>query len=274
MAGDWVKMKSGIRRNPKVVAMARFLSRQADFTEWMGIASRDSSRDSSRDAVTCRVVSCVTVASLLEVWGSLNDSLRSDGVAAYMTLEDIDEIPGVPKFGEAMELVGWVVVQDDGSLLFPNFCENNTPAKERATPKSDSERSKAYRERKKSAKKASEERVTNDTSRHAEKRREDISNNKEGSERDEHFPEVKIPSLKEVTEYGSIHGKGPNECQAMFDYYQGNNKWMNEHGKARDWKYLLTSKAWESRQPRQPKASRVRERLESRRPAATSKSGF
>jgi hypothetical protein len=66
--------------------------------------------------------------------------------------------------------VGWVAVHDEKGLVFPNFSEHNTPNKLRAEPKSDADRAREYRERKKDS-----ERVTarHETSRTEEKRREE-----------------------------------------------------------------------------------------------------
>jgi len=175
MAGDWIKMRRGLRHDPKVVAMARYLSERRPFMNWWTDPQQQSADRNVTEYVTFANVTRVTVCALLDVWASLNNALKDDGHAPFMTLEDLDEIAEIPCFGEAMESVGWVTLEESGGLVFPNFIENNTPSKSRTGgAKSDAQRAKEYRARKK-AERESQESV--DASRHVttEKRREEYS---------------------------------------------------------------------------------------------------
>jgi len=176
MAGDWIKMRRGLRHDPKVIAMARELSGRRDFMNWWSDPVRVTCHEHVTEIVTFSNVTRVTVCALLDVWASLNNTLGQDGKAPFMCLQDIDDIAEIPGFGDAMRLVGWVLELDDSSLVFPNFSENNSPSKSRSSnAKSDAERAKAYRDKKR-LEKESLQSVT--PSRHVtpEKRREDDIN--------------------------------------------------------------------------------------------------
>lgn len=175
MAGDWIKMRRGLRHDPKVVAMARELSFRRDFMDWWGDPVRVTCHENVTEIVTFANVTRVTVASLLDVWSALNNSISSDGRAPFMTLDDLDGIAEIPGFGEAMESVGWVIDHGAEGLEFPNFAEHNSPSKSRrGKAKSDAERAREYRARKR-AEREDDESVT--ASRHVttEKRREENS---------------------------------------------------------------------------------------------------
>jgi hypothetical protein len=59
-------------------------------------------------------------------------------------LIDIDEIAGIPGFGEAMQYVGWALHDDEkDAIILPNFTEWNTPAKDRTA----AERQRRFREK-------------------------------------------------------------------------------------------------------------------------------
>jgi hypothetical protein len=173
MAGDWIKMRRGLRHDPKVIAITRELAGRRDFMNWWSDPVRVTCHEHVTECVTFANVTRVTVCALLDVWAALNNAIGNDGKAPFMCLQDIDDIAEIPGFGEAMASVGWVIELEDGSLVFPNFSENNSPSKARtSTAKTDAERAAAYRARKK-AEGATPDAVT--PSRHVttEKRRED-----------------------------------------------------------------------------------------------------
>ena len=170
MAVDWIKIRRGMRQWPKTVAVARHLSGSREFMNWWADPVRHACVTNVTEIVTFENVTRVTACALTELWFALNDVLGEDCHVPYMELSDIDDIVGVPGFGEAMLEVGWVAIHDEKGLVFPNFSEHNTPNKLRTDPKSDADRAREYRERKKQA-----ERVTarHETSRPEEKRREE-----------------------------------------------------------------------------------------------------
>lgn len=180
MAGEWIKMRTGLRKHPKAVAMARYLSGQPDFVNLCFGNRHVTSHETVTHNVTFEVVTRVTVCALLEVWGAINSVLKEEECISFMALSDIDDIAGIPCFGKAMAYVGWVVESaGEGlpGLEFPNFTEFNTPDSKRRVAKSDAQRAKEYRERKKQQ--TTPENVTDRhaSSRGEEKsREEDISN--------------------------------------------------------------------------------------------------
>ena len=127
MAGDWVKMRSALLANPKVHAIAKAIGRDGRSgrtltTGFNGPPDEVMSRHALRH---------VTVTALLCVWSAANEH-SDDGKLSCCDLEDLDEIAGVPGFGEAMAAVGWAVRNEaKNCVLLPNFSEHNTTAKDR-----------------------------------------------------------------------------------------------------------------------------------------------
>ena len=174
MAGDWIKMRPSLLTSPKVNGIARALESdkrvsKALTTGFNGVMS---------EIVTRNVMRNVTVASLLVIWGAANEH-TTDGVFRDADLSDIDDMVGIPGFGEAMELVGWVVFnEEECSVTLPNFTEYNTSGKERsATAKSNAERQQEYRDRKKQEENNVTRNATNNVTRNRreEERREEKS---------------------------------------------------------------------------------------------------
>jgi hypothetical protein len=126
MAGDWIKMRSGLTTCPKVAAMARSIGAAEELS---GI---------SRQAVRLLVV-----GGLHAVWAAVNEH-TCDGVMANACHEDLDDISGVAGFGKAMQSAGWLEVDVVAeTLTFPNFGQWNTPAKDTTA----AERMRKHREK-------------------------------------------------------------------------------------------------------------------------------
>lgn len=183
MAGDWVKMRTGLRRHPKVVAMSRHLAEDARFVTWWSDRTRHTREENVTESVTesvTEIVTRITVCGLLEVWGAVNAADKGDGYLPYMEEADIDEIVGMPGFGKAMVAIGWARrPEGEGAqgIVFPNFCELNTPGSKRGQVKSDAQRAREYRERKKARQEEESQRHERHvTSRIEEKRRESKNN--------------------------------------------------------------------------------------------------
>ena len=164
MAGDWVKMRSALLANPKVHAIAKAIGRDpragaALTTGFSGAPDQVLSRNALRH---------VTVTALLCVWSSANEH-AAHGILSCCDLEDLDEISGVPGFGDAMAAVGWAIADEVAkSVSLPNFSEHNTPAKDRTC----AERQRRYRENRNGDVTALRNGVTV-TQRREEKRREE-----------------------------------------------------------------------------------------------------
>jgi|694.fasta_scaffold30528_10 hypothetical protein len=138
MAGEWVKMRSALLANPKVHAIAKAI----------GMDSRAGSAlttgfSGCPDQVLARcALRYVTVTALLCVWSSANEH-ATGGILSCCDLEDIDEIAGVPGFGQAMASVGWAIPDEATKCVsLPNFSDHNTPAKDRTA----ADRQRRYRQ--------------------------------------------------------------------------------------------------------------------------------
>lgn len=147
---DWIKMRSGLLTNPRVIRMAKVLLSDPEFLEWLGVTDV-TSRDERVTKRYLQPVTRIVVGALLPTWSAANDSVTRDGIVRHATSQDIDETAGVPGFGRALMAVEWLADLPDGNgVQFVNFEEHNRPEKERSlTSKSHAERQAAYRARKK-----------------------------------------------------------------------------------------------------------------------------
>ncbi len=150
MAGDWIKMRVWIARDPKVIAIADFLATERAFMDWLTDPVHKTCDMTCYEHVTRNVTVSVTVTALLQVWGIANDQGKPSGddlLLANCTLETIDEIAGVPRFGWAMESVGWAREDDrNKTVTFPKFLEHNVPADDRKKA-SAAERQRRFRQK-------------------------------------------------------------------------------------------------------------------------------
>ncbi len=144
MAGDWIKMRTDLYRDPKV---CRIAERLADPT---GELARFVSRYCQRDmTVTRNVTRNVTVGALVTVWGVTRHQgkrVGDDLVLHGATISVVDDIADLPGFGSAMESVGWLVESDDGLVLPGFFRELNTEPSVDNKVKN-AERQRKYREK-------------------------------------------------------------------------------------------------------------------------------
>lgn len=173
MAGDWIKMRPSLLTNPKVNGIARLIENRPDVGRMLSTGFNGC----MDEIVTRNVMRNVTVASLLVIWGAANEHTK-DGVFRNADLSDIDDMVGIPGFGDAMVSVGWAIFDDEQfTVTLPNFNEYNTCGGDRsATAKTAAQRQKEYRERKKSQNSDVTSDVTCDvtSNRREEKRREEL----------------------------------------------------------------------------------------------------
>ncbi len=103
MAGDWIKMRTNLDTDPRVIEMAASL------------------KVSEMEIIGC----------LWKVW-SWADSHSIDGNAIRVTGVTLDRFTGLNGFAEALRNVGWLEGRDN-ALTFPRFAEHNgQTAKKRA----------------------------------------------------------------------------------------------------------------------------------------------
>lgn len=175
MAGDWIKMRPSLLTHPKVNGIARVLEESRE----VGSALTTGFSGCMSEVVKRNVMRNVTVAALLVIWGAANEH-TSDGVFRNADLADVDDMVGIPGFGEAMCVVGWAEFDaDEYTVTLPNFNEYNTCGKDR-TAEQNAERQRRHREKKKAESNA-ESNVTNNVTNNAreEKRREEVLEGKQ-----------------------------------------------------------------------------------------------
>lgn len=187
MAGDWIKMRTSLVTSPKVNGIARILERSAE----VGKMLTNSHNTTLSDVVTRNVTRNVTVSLLLTLWSAANEHTRN-GVFENADLSDIDDIVGVPGFGAALSTVGWAIHDEQSnSVILPNFNEYNTSGDMRsASAKTNAQRQKEFRERKKQQESNVTRNVTNNvtSNRREEKRREDLKQEREKDAGDAFLP--------------------------------------------------------------------------------------
>lgn len=144
MAGDWIKMRASLSTNPKVGMIAEIIGKSEAVGRRLlgddvtGTLERYVTRDVTRD---------ITIGALLRVWCAANEH-TDDGVMHNCSLHTIDQAAGVPGFAAAMQAAGWLEYdQEERTVTFPDFLENNAPAKSHARS-TGAERQARYREKK------------------------------------------------------------------------------------------------------------------------------
>lgn len=132
--GDWIKMRTDLYRDPKVLFIAEHLHNpDSELSRYVNQNLECSM------AVTRNVMRNVTVGALVTVWGVCRHQGKRSGddlILEGAGLGVIDDLADLPGFGSAMESAGWVKQINKG-LKFPKFFE-----KYNVDP-SDSQREKA-----------------------------------------------------------------------------------------------------------------------------------
>lgn len=148
MAG-WIKMRASLMQSSKLVAVAAKLQENREFVDWMLPGGPDQIQLVSHVALKC-----IACSVLLRVWSAAREFGLFEGddlMLPNITVHGLDGLADVPGIGEAMELVGWAIDDEEwGGVRLPNFKQHNVPMSpdEKATPLSAAERSKRCRERK------------------------------------------------------------------------------------------------------------------------------
>jgi hypothetical protein len=149
MAGDWIKMRVWLAKDPKVIAIADWLSEHRPFMDWLSDPVRRHCDKSAYEHVTRHVTVSVTVTGLLQLWGVTREDGHRDGDDLIVPMTDptaLDEIAGFPGLGEAMEFVGWAVYdENEHRTIFPKFFTRNASSDEMKRIK-DAERQRRRRE--------------------------------------------------------------------------------------------------------------------------------
>jgi hypothetical protein len=134
MAGDWIKMRVSLTRDPRVIRMADWLAGQADFISWLTVPAKVSCVTSAYSHVTRHVTVALCVTALLVTWGTAREQGDRDGddlILSQCDLDTISAMSDMPCFGPAMSLVGWAKQTEDGSVMFPKFFRENESPEEK-----------------------------------------------------------------------------------------------------------------------------------------------
>ena len=144
MANDWIKFRSGLFESPKLIGMAKHLSRSINFLNWLTPEVCEVSGDNVTSEKALRMV---TGALLSVTWSRLRQFGKAlpngDCFLEFLSLSDLDGIAGAPDVGLAMEYVGWAEYSEEmqGVIIPKFFLEHNVAL-------SSAEKQSAYRERK------------------------------------------------------------------------------------------------------------------------------
>lgn len=160
MAGEWIKMRVHISTDPKVIAIARLIAGDREFMDWLSDPVQRKCSDSALEHVTLDCVTRIVTAALILFWGEANNSGEMVGDDLHLRYADrytVDAISNLPGLGEAMESVGWIVVDSEKEcLILPRFGIHNIPADERKKALN-ADRQRRFRERHKGVTESSPE---------------------------------------------------------------------------------------------------------------------
>ena len=117
--------------HPKVLQMAKSLRVNKEFLCHAFVTGHEC--DISVTGINEIVFKSCVIGGLLQVWGVARKHGVIDGLDITvnpLSIADLDSVSGFPGFGEAMELVGWAVQEDNQLIRFPNCLENITSPEE------------------------------------------------------------------------------------------------------------------------------------------------
>lgn len=190
MVGDWIKMRTDLYRDPKVICMAESLM------EVDGDLNRYVTNNALRDlSVTRNVMRNAVVGALVTVWGVLRHQGKRDGDSLRLSgcsLSVIDDIADLPGFGQSMLSVGWLV-RDGKGLLFPRFFEENNIEPQADAKAKNAERQRRFREARKAESNAKSNELRNVTSNAKSNTREEREKEKSNNSLSVTGCEVSIP---------------------------------------------------------------------------------
>lgn len=143
MAGDWIKMRTDLAIDHRVILMAESLRSSPDFQAWCCGQSCDR-------GVTQRAAIYVVVAALLKVWGMARTQGKivgddsSDVLITPSSLLAIDVVSDLPGFGAAMESVRWAKVEAGPSVRLPD-CVRHIYSQDEVKRMKDAKRQQLHR---------------------------------------------------------------------------------------------------------------------------------
>lgn len=240
MAGDWIKMRVTLAKDPRVIAMADRLSVNRSFIDWLCDPVRASCKETAYEHVTRNVTVAVTVSALLQVWGIANETGKPEGedlILCHTRIDHLDEVCGVPGFGEAMEFVEWAIEEADCGkyrVRLPKFLINNTPAEDRAK-KSNAERQRRFREKSNAYSNGASNVTGNVTVTHREEKRREEKKEQESTP----VPAATLAKQRSLTFASWMESLPEGELAIPADHY------VFEHAERAGLPYEFVELAWE-----------------------------
>jgi hypothetical protein len=98
MAGDWIKVEKSTALKPEIRRISR----------------------------TCGIDVGNAFYAWFRLWSFFDDQVTGDGILSGFTRSDIDEVAGVPKMSEALELVRWMEWHDADVARITNWERHNS----------------------------------------------------------------------------------------------------------------------------------------------------
>lgn len=188
MSLDWIRMRSDLYRDPKVIVMADLLldldGPLANYIDQNWQRTMTVTRNVMRNAV---------VGGLVSVWGVVRvQGVRSDNdlVLKNSHLIVVDDIADMAGFGHAMKHAGWVE-EVGNTLVFPRFFEEYNSEHDDRQRQNNRLRQAKYREKQRNGSNViSNDRVTSQSNAREEKRREETKGKKVPKKRPSEYSEA------------------------------------------------------------------------------------
>lgn len=171
----WIKIRADLESDPRVHTMSAHIAQTAP-----GYILTTQAKDlfgNVANTVTRNALRDVTIMGLSRVWFAANEH-TTDGIFRHATLDYLDTLAQLPGFGEAMQLVGYVIHDPAArTLTLPNFSDWNSPNKNGERGKSTGAKRQAdYRKRMKEAEgKAAQAKVSGEQTPPLKKKESDAS---------------------------------------------------------------------------------------------------
>lgn len=177
MAGDWIKMRVWISRDPKVIEMADWLAEQRAFMDWLTDPVRQSCKETAYEHVTRNVTVALCVTGLLHVWGTARergDRVDDDLILKHCSCHTLAALADIPLFGLAMAWVDWAEDIEGNAVCFRNFFKENESPEEKHK-RQNAERQARHREKQSRESNVANNVTNNVTVTHREEKRRDIT---------------------------------------------------------------------------------------------------
>lgn len=183
MAGDWIKMRVWLSKDPRVISMADYMAVQRGFMNWLTDPVQQSCKNTAEEHVTRNVIVALCVTALLVTWGTAREQGDRDGddlVLDHADFSTIDAMTDLPCFGAAMGCVGWAKEEEPFRIRFPKFFKDNESPDERHRRQA-AERQARFREKQSREHNAKSDVTHNVTVTDREEKRREEKEEKKGS---------------------------------------------------------------------------------------------